>query len=288
MKQIKIGSYESKKQFCRRFVEGCAAESDSIFWPSLDRSTLELIQRIPLWARLYQTKRHAAQVVNAFADTLSDSMLKEAIALQGRQAQRHVQVIESFMQAYGIPVPRWTDGPLPQDLEAAYIDLGFRESLDAVLGFGFYRLAVETQALPEALLLHFDTLLEEEACYTVFFINWFAYHQTKIGKIWTELRGAAPIWQMRGEILRLLMAFGKDDDEDNILFSLFGRSKPERVTALRFLTLCQSENEHRMSHSAAGLEPHLAPLLVSLGRSAFQFWPHRKANSAIALGQSSS
>ena len=282
MKQIKIGSYESKKQFCRRFVEGCPAKTEPVLWPNLDRSTLELIQRIPLWTRLYQTKRHAAQLVNAFAQTLSDSMIKEAITLQGKQEQRHVQIIESFMRAYNIPVAVQKSSPLPQDLEAAYIDLGFQESLDAVLGFGFYRLAVNTQALPPALLQQFEILLDEAARQSVFFTNWFAYHQTKLGKIWTELRGANPIWQMRSEVLQLLMAFGKDDDEDNILFLLFGRSQPERVTALRFLTLCLSENERHMGQENTVLTPRLAPLLVSFGRSVFQFWPHRKANSAVA------
>jgi hypothetical protein len=283
VKEIKIGSYDSKKQFCQSFAEGYNSETDPILWPSLDSSTLALLQRITLWGRLHQSKHYAGQLVSAFAATLSDSMIKEAIALQGQQEQRHFQIVESFIQTYGIPAPPLQTSALPGDLETAYIDLGFQESLDLLLGFGFYGLATDTNALPEELLQIFDRLLNEEARHTVFFINWFAYHQTKLGKSWNELRGAAPLWQQRGELLKLLMSFGKDDDEDNILFLLFGRSQPEGVTAERFLTLCLREHKLRMSQfTTAGLQPQLAPTLVSFGRSVFQFWPHRKPNTATA------
>jgi hypothetical protein len=281
VKQTRIGSYESKKQFCRRFLEGYPLEPEPVSWPQLDSSTLERLQRVPLWVQLYQSKRSAALIVSAFAETLSDSMIKEAIALQGQQEQRHTQLIESFMQAYGIPMLAPEPSPSPA-MEAAFIDLGFQKSLDAVLGFGFYGLAKATDAVPEQLLEHFDRLLNEEARHIVFFINWFAYHQTKLGKSWNELRGVAPLWQMRSKLLQLLMAFGKDDDDANILFILFGGAQPERLTALRFLTLCLSENKRRMALLGdTGLQPQLAPTLVSFGRSVFQFWPHRKANLAI-------
>lgn len=282
MKQTKIGSYDSKKQFCSSFAEGYNAEATPILWPSLDSSTLALIRRIPLWARLHQEKHYAGRLVSAFANALSDSMLKEAITLQGYQEQRHYQIIESFIKAYGIPTPPLQETALPENLESAYIDLGFQESLDLLLGFGFYGLAVDAGALPEELLLHFDRLLNEEARHTVFFINWFAYHQTKLGKSWNELRGASPLWQQRSELLKLLMAFGKDDDEENILFLLFDRLHPERLTVERFLTTCLRENKRRMDHfNDAALQPQLAPTLVRFGRSVFQFWPHRKTNRAV-------
>lgn len=282
VKQPKIGSYDSKKQFCRRFAEGYPIESEQYPWPNVDPSTLERLQRIPLWSRVLQSKHDAAQIVGAFAETLSDSMIKEAIALQGQHEQRHYQALKSFVQTYSISAPTLPATTLPKNLEAAFIDLGFQKCLDALLGFGFYGLAYETHALSEELLQRFDQFLSEEARHIVFFINWFAYSQTKQGKSWNELKGANTIWQHRGELLRLLMAFGKDDDEDNILFILFGGAHPEQLTAERFLALCLSENKRRMSlPSTAGLQPQLAPTLASFGRSVFQFWPHRKANNAV-------
>ncbi len=282
VKQPKIGSYDSKKQFCRRFAEGYPIESELYPWPNVDPSTLERLQRIPLWSRVLQAKHSAAQIVSAFAETLSDSMIKEAIALQGQHEQRHYQALKSFVQTYDIAAPILPATPLPNTLEAAFINLGFQKCLDALLGFGFYGLAHETHALPEDLLQRFDQLLNEEARHIVFFMNWFAYSQTKQGRSWNELRGTNAIWQHRGELLKLLMAFGKDDDEDNILFILFGGDRPGQLTAERFLALCLSENKRRMSlPSTAGLQPQLAPTLASFGRSLFQFWPHRKANNAI-------
>jgi hypothetical protein len=282
VQQIKIGSYDSKKQFCRRFTEGYALESESILWPSLDHSTQERLQGIPLWPRVRQSKHRAAQIVSAFADTLSDSMIKAAIALQAQQEQQHYQSFESFIQTYDIAAPALQTASLPPNLEAAFIDLGFQKCLDTLLGFGFYGLAHETQALPEELLQCFDGLLNAEARHIIFFINWFAYYRTKQGKSWNELQGIGTIWQQRGELLKLLMAFGKDDDDDNILFILFGGTQPEKLTAERFLTLCLSENKRRMSlPSSAGLQPQLAPTLASFGRSILQFWPHRKANSNL-------
>jgi hypothetical protein len=287
VKQTKIGSYDSKKQFCRRFTEGYSIESNlisgsKVAWPKADSSTIERLQRIPLWSRVLQSKHDAARIVSAFADTLGDSMLKEAIALQGQHEQYHYEALESFVQTYEIPasIPQAT--PLLKNLEAAFIDLGFQKCLNALLGFGFYGLAKETRAFPEELLHGFDRLLNEEARHIVFFMNWFAYAQTKQGKSWNELRGTNAIWQHRGEILKLLMAFGKDDDEDNILFILFGGDHPEQLAAERFLALCLSENKRRMSlPSTEGLQPQLMPTLASFGRSVFQFWPHRKANATV-------
>jgi hypothetical protein len=283
VQQTKIGSYDSKKQFCRRFTEGYALESDLISWPKLDSPTLERLQRIPLWSRVCQSKHRAAQIVSAFTDTLSDSMIKEAIALQALHEQYHYQSLESFIQTYDIAAHTPQIVPLPQNIEAAFIDLSFQKCLDTLLGFGFYGLAHETRAFPEELLQQFDRLLNEEARHIVLFMNWFAYHQTKLGKSWNELQGIGTIWQQRGELLKLLMAFGKDDDDDNILFVLFGGTQPEQLTAERFLTLCLSENKRRMSlPSSAGLQPQLIPTIASFGRSVVQFWPHRKANTLIA------
>ncbi len=287
MKQTKIGSYDSKKQFCRRFTEGYDLESDltswsKMAWPKVDSSTIERLQRIPLWSRVLQSKRDAARIVSAFADTLSDSMIKEAIALQGQHEHRHCQALESFVQTYDIAASKPQTAPLPQNIEAAFIDLGFQKCLDALLGFGLYGLANETCALPEELLQQFERLLNEEARHIVLFINWFAYFQTKQGKSWNELRGANAVWKQRGELLKLLMAFGKDDDEENILFVLFGGAHPEQLTAERFLELCLSENKRRMNYlGMEGLQPQLAPILASFGRSIFQFWPHRKANATV-------
>jgi hypothetical protein len=282
VKQTKIGSYDSKKQFCRRFVEGYSVESNLIVWPKTDQSTLERLQRIPAWVRVLQSKLDAAQIVGAFAETLSDSMIKEAIALQGQHEQRHYQTLKSFIQTYDIAAPVIRTATPLNNLETAFIDLGFKKCLDALLGFGFYGLASETRAFPEELLQPFDQLLNDEARHIVFFMNWFAYAQTKQGKSWNELRGANAVWRQRGELLKLLMAFGKDDDEDNILFILFGSTQPEQLTAERFLALCLRENKRRMSlPSTEGLQPQLAPTLASFGRSVFQFWPHRKANTTV-------
>jgi hypothetical protein len=282
VKQTKIGSYDSKKQFCHRFTEGYDLESNLISWPKGDSSTLERLQRIPLWSRVLQSKRDAAKIVSAFADTLSDSMIKEAITLQGQHEQHHYEALKSFAQTYDIAASTPQTAPLPKNLEAAFIDSGFQKCLDALLGFGFYGLANETRTFPEDLLQRFDRLLNEEARHIVFFINWFAYHQTKQGKSWNELRGTNAIWQQRGELLKLLMAFGKDDDEDNILFILFGGAHPEQLTAERFLALCLSENKRRMSlPGMEGLQPQLVPTFASFGRSVFQFWPHRKTTTTV-------
>ncbi len=282
MKQIKIGSYDSKKQFCRSFTEDYATDSDLISWPKVDSSTLERLQRIPLWSRVLQSKRDATQLVSTFADTLSDSMLRDAITLQGQREQRHYEALKSFTQTYDTAASIPQAAPLPKNLEVAFIELGFQKCLDALLGFGFYGLAHESSTFPEELLQQFDRLLNEEARHIVFFINWFAYSQTKLDKSWNELRGTNAIWKQRGDLLKLLMAFGKDDHEDNILFILFGGAHPEQLTAERFLALCLSENKRRMNHlGVEGLQPQLAPTLASFGRSVFQFWPHRKANTTV-------
>ena len=82
---MKLGSEQHKELFCRSFIEGhLKYEPEQLPWPELDGLALERLQTIPFWKEALYTERKAGMMVSAFAKTISDPAIQDAIALQGR------------------------------------------------------------------------------------------------------------------------------------------------------------------------------------------------------------
>ncbi|WP_339381842.1 hypothetical protein [Dendronalium phyllosphericum] len=55
-----------------------------LLWPELDDAALTRLRSIPFWDQALDTERKAGVMVSSYAATVSDPVLKEAIALQGK------------------------------------------------------------------------------------------------------------------------------------------------------------------------------------------------------------
>jgi hypothetical protein len=120
-------------------------------------------------------------MVSAFATTVEDPVIREAVALQGTEETRHGRLMEHAIERYGIDAPPLTiaDAPVSPEEFAVF---GFGECTDSFVGFGAIALARQKGILPADLLDVFDGVMYEEARHIVFFINWWRYEEARAGR----------------------------------------------------------------------------------------------------------
>jgi hypothetical protein len=180
---IEIGSDEHKERFCRQFVASHRRyRPESLAWPELDASARERLRAIPLWPEVLFAERRAGAIVDAYAATIADPVVREAVASQGFEEARHADFLRLMIRRYGIGADERPLDPPSPDPYRAFVAFGDGECLDSFLGFGVFVIARRALFLPDAMLALFDTLLREETRHIVLFINWMAWHQASRGR----------------------------------------------------------------------------------------------------------
>jgi hypothetical protein len=188
---MKIGSDEHKQRFCRQFMAShCRFDPATLAWPDLDEAALGRLRGIPFWQEVLHTERRAGAIVAAFARTISDPLVREAVTLQGLEEARHAELLRVMIQRYRITAQEHPLEPIGRDLHRAFADFGYGECLDSFLGFGVFKIARRAGFLPEPLFEIFDMLMREETRHIVFFVNWMAWQQTAGRSVRGWLRGA--------------------------------------------------------------------------------------------------
>ena len=188
---IKVGSDAHKELFCRQFLDTHELyDPPALPWPELDDAQLARLRAVPFWQEVYHTERRAGAIVAAFAPTIKDPLVREAVALQGVEEARHAQLLRVMIDRYGLDATEQPIEKFPPNLETAFIDFGFGECLDSFLGFGAFKTARQSKFLPERMFEIFDVLMHEETRHIVFFINYMAWREVRRG------RGAAPLRKM--------------------------------------------------------------------------------------------
>ncbi|HYZ39591.1 MAG TPA: ferritin-like domain-containing protein [Stellaceae bacterium] len=264
---MKIGSEEHKQRFCRQFIAThCRFDPATLVWPELDEAGLERLRNIPFWQEVLYTERRAGAIVNAYAQTIADRLVREAIALQGFEEARHAELLRRMMRRYQIDAEeRPVDAPVSADLRHAFTDFGYGECLDSFLGFGVFKIARRARFLPEPLFDIFDMLMREETRHIVFFVNWAAWQQMTSGRIAGWLRGANAIRYYCRAIGRLLGTIrrGRSDGKE---FSATQASVFLDGFSLRsFVQECCDEHERRMAaFDPELLRPCLLPKLAGI------------------------
>ncbi len=276
---MNIGSYESKKRFCQCLIESHIPGSPgNQHWPTLDSLLIERIQSLPFWGECLLTQHYRAQIVYAFAPTLKDPMVKEAVMLQGEEQKRLVATLQSFLKAYGIPSPTLPVVTIPKNLEAAFVEVGYQNALDFFWIDGLRAAAHQAKFIPDELNEHLSLLFAEQTRHTVFLVNWMAYQKVKLKKRWGEWRAAPALWNRSGLLVRLMAAFGtKDTDERPDAMRWMVRFSPET-----FLSLCLFTQKQRMqTFDAELLQPQLSVKVATFAREIFKVWPKRRVGSTL-------
>ena len=264
---MKLGSENHKELFCRSFITSHVKfEPEQLPWPTLDSVGLERLRSIPFWHEALRTEQGAGAMVNAFAATISDPLLREAIALQGMEEDRHGRLIGFLINHYDIQISQPPAPILPSNIKTAFLDFGFGECLDSFLAFGIFKIARQANYFPEALFDIFDQVLDEEARHIMFFINWVTYAQIHQDSKANWLRGVHALWHYGRAFQDKIKAFSGSMEDQQEGFTATGAGNfMDDLTPELFLSICLQENTRRMSaFDQKLLQPQLIPKLTKI------------------------
>lgn len=279
---MKLGSEAHKELFCRSFIESYLEyEPEQLPWPKLDSETHDRLKAIPFWEKAFDTEREAGVLVSAYAELVNDPILKEVIALQGREEGRHARLIKTLIDRYDIEMGERPIIELSHNIEEAFMDFGFEECLDSFFAFGLFGIARKAGFFPEQFFTIFDPILDEEARHIVFFVNWFTYLQIQRGKSFLGLRTTKTLWHY-GRALRNLTEAFSDADTSGAGFTATNANSfaLDDLTPETFMAACLEENQKRMSKfDPMLLQPQLMPTLTNLAYRTLKILPRRKSST---------
>jgi hypothetical protein len=273
---VAVGSEEHKALFCRHFMETYQHfDPETLPWPELDEAALQRMKSVPFWQEVLHTERRAGALVQAFAKTVTDPVLREAIDLQGVEEARHAGLLREMIRRYGIDAFERPLDPMPADIETAFKDFGFGECMDSFLGFGVFKIARQSNFLPESMFAIFETLMYEETRHIVFFINWMAYNQVKQGKGNRALRAVTSFVYYLRAIKRLVGTArrGAHANDGRDFAATQASVFLDGFTFRRFVEDCYAENARRMSVVDANLlRPAFLPSLAEIALGSLRLW----------------
>jgi len=276
---MKIGSQEHRDTFCRHFLQTYTEYDPSTLpWPELDEASLQRLKAVPFWEEVFYTERRAGAIVTAFTETVTDPVLKQALALQGVEETRHAKLIRVMIEKYNLDAPERPLEDISNNIETRFKDFGFGECLDSFLGFGLFKIAFQSEFLPKEMLKIFETLMYEETRHIVFFVNWMAYTEAQRG--WFA-RTVLPLTSFHYYVRALgrmagLAKRGKDLNDGKNFAATQVSMFLEGFNFRRFLEDCYSENSRRMSvFEPELLRPSFMPQLAETALKALRLWSTR-------------
>jgi hypothetical protein len=259
---VHLGTEAHKQLFCYSFIDTHRPyDPHRLPWPELNEDQLQVLRGIPFWGEALKVETNAGMMVMAFAETVTDPLLREAIALQGREEARHALLLEVMMARYGIEVQR-PEVELPERLEAAFINLGHEECLDSFFAFGFFEIARQAQIFPAEMFALFESILDEEARHIVFFVNWLTYSQIQCGQGAAWWRRVRSLYYY-GRALQRIVGSLQAGNQSGPGFTANGAAGLGlELTPEIFVNTCLQENQRRVSIMADELlRPSLMPAL---------------------------
>jgi len=273
MGRMRIGGDEHKERFCRMFVETHDGyDPEQLDWPELDDASLERLRGLPFWGEAVGSERTAAARVRSMADVESEPMLREAIALQAYEEERHARLLEIMLRRYQIPFP--DVGPQrPRDAEWGFLRMGYGECFDSFFAFGLFRVAADTNFFPPVLVKLFDGVMQEEARHILFFSNWAIHrgHQLPLmQRPWFHVRRALGVTlQAFGRVKTAIDLKGVDTDKelasDGDNFTMQVPESMGDISMRGLAETCLRENERRLGqYDPELLRPKMVPNLVGL------------------------
>ena len=115
---MRIGSLEHRDAFCSHFAETYLDyDPKALPWPVLDDAALHRLRQVPFWEEVFYAERRAGAIVAAFTETITDPVVKAALALQGQEETRHANLIRVMVERYGLDAPERPIEDLGTDID---------------------------------------------------------------------------------------------------------------------------------------------------------------------------
>ncbi|WP_431301489.1 ferritin-like domain-containing protein [Sediminicoccus sp. BL-A-41-H5] len=273
--RLRPGSPEHKQAMCAMFAETFNPYKPSVInWPKLDAEALHRITSLPIWDIAVQTEGKARLRMSAYAETLADPELRETIARNGWEENRHKEVLSRLVEAYGIKLAPEPEYVKPKDTEWAYLVTGFSECVDSFFAFGLFEMARQSGFFPEELTETFEPVMQEECRHILLFANWLAWHRATMPlwrRPWFEMRVWA-VWVFLGweriGLAKTVDGDGKERVQDNNFTVTGGKAVAAKEYSMaEIMDLCLAENDRRFAgYDERLLRPTTMPFLVRLAR----------------------
>jgi hypothetical protein len=273
------GSSAHKTAFCRMLLDTHNPYKPSIIdWPPLEPDARERLVSLPIWDIAVQTEGKARLRVLSYGQTITDSLLQQAIELDGFEEGRHKEVLSNLVRAYGIRLAPEPDYLRPRDPEWAFMVTGYSECIDSFFAFGLFAMAKSSGFFPPALVDTFEPVMQEEGRHIVFFVNWVAWHWrnlslwrrpvfwAKIVAVWVFL-----VWERLG-IARGFDGAGDQGrgivpQDNNFTFTGSKSVGAADLSIGALMEVCLAENDRRLSgYDPRLLRPTVVPSLVRFVR----------------------
>ena len=232
-------------------------------WPQLDDLSLARLRAIPIWTMALEVEIGAGTMLAGYAKTEPDSLVRQALELQGYEESRHGRILQCMVERYGLKVV--PEVPEQAPTRGAFVHFGYEECVDSFAGFGIFRLARDARILPEALTSLFVRLLVEEARHIVFFVNWIAWDRHRRGLRGPVAQAIPALFCYGTAIARRVKGGaamqGGGGGQDSSPIDLFGEVL-SGLTPTSFLRACVEENDRYMAaFDPRLLRPRVIPTL---------------------------
>src|SRR5580698_9818524 len=245
---IRLGSDEHLRLFCLELLETHDPYRPAILdWPTLSPEALGRVTSLPIWNMAVQKEGFASVSVKAFANTVTDPLLRQAIDMDAHEEFRHKQVLSHLVSAYGIELEAEPPYPEPQDPEWGWLAIGYGECIDSFFAFGLFEAARRTGFFPPALIDTFDPVMQEEGRHILFFVNWVAWSRRNMPwwrRPWFELKVIAVWFHLIYERIGIAKGFTAAKPGNDLNFTATGAAavgialKPREM-----IDLCLAEND---------------------------------------------
>jgi len=204
-------------------------------------------------------------MVSGFAETLSDPLIREAMAVQGREESRHARLLQEMLRRYAIPFEAPPDDRITIT-KRAILDFAYEECIDSFFGFGIFALARRVKLFIPELTDLFDVVLAEEARHITFFINWIAYERALQGRGAMALQAPATAYGYVRAVRRIVATFSPTARGPKMQAVGFGAEGAfamfKDVTWREFLHSCLEENDKYLGRvDPALLRPRVLPTI---------------------------
>jgi hypothetical protein len=157
------GSDLHRRETCRMFRDTFNPYRPAVLdWPVLSPAALERIAALPIWDIAVQTEGKARLRMAAYASTVANPEMRDALALNAWEENRHKEVLSRMVAAYGIPLAPEAPYAWPGNAEWAYLVTGYSECIDSFFAFGLFEVARRSSLFPAELVDTFEPVMQEE------------------------------------------------------------------------------------------------------------------------------
>jgi hypothetical protein len=267
--RVRLGSEAHKRLFCRTLLDTFDPYRPAVIdWPELDPAAKARLTSLPIWDIAVLTEDRAMRWVKAYADTLSDPLVKKAVELDAYEEGRHKLVLANLVQAYGVklePEPPYRD---PADPEWSFMVNGFGECIDSFLAFGLFEMARRSGFFPQELVDTFEPVIAEEGRHILFFVNWVAWRRRNLPwwrrpvfelKVWA-------VWIFLG-LNRMSLAGDLEGADTDTFSAATAEQLGSDIGLAELMDICLAENDRRLGkYDSRLVRPTFVPRLVRLAR----------------------